>query len=61
MVEVNTALSGNPDVQEYVARLEEAFDAGVGENEPPPPQLPKGEELVMDVEEFLRQQRPDSD
>lgn len=61
MVEVNTALSGNPEVQEYVARLEEAFDSGIIDEEPPAAQLPKGEDLVLDVEEFLRQQRPDSD
>jgi hypothetical protein len=61
MVEVNTALAGNPEVQEYVSRLEEAFDSGIGDDEAPAPQLPKGEDLVMDVEEFLRQQRPDSD
>ncbi len=61
MLEVNTALSANPDVQEYVQRLEEAFDAGIEEDTPPAAPLPKGEDLVLDVEEFLRSQRPDSD
>lgn len=60
-LEVNTALSANPEVQEYVARLEEAYDSGYGEDEPPQPQLPRGEDLVLDVEEFLRSQRPDQE
>ncbi len=53
--EVNTALSGNPEVQEYVRQLESAMDSG--EDAEPEPQLPAGEELVLDVEEFLRGQR----
>ena len=60
-VEVSTALSANPEVQEYVARLEEAFDAGLDETEAASAPLPRGEDLVLDVEEFLRSQRPDQD
>lgn len=55
--EVNTALSGNPEVQDYVRQLETALDSG--EEPEPQSQLPAGEELVMDVEEFLRGQRDD--
>jgi proteasome assembly chaperone (PAC2) family protein len=55
--EVNTALSGNPEVQDYVRQLESALDSG--EEPEPQSQLPAGEELVMDVEEFLRGQRDD--
>lgn len=53
--EVNTALSGNPEVQAYVHQLEEAIDSG-GDAEPVS-QLPRPEELLLDVEEFLRGQR----
>jgi proteasome assembly chaperone (PAC2) family protein len=56
--EVNTALSGNPEIQDYVTQLEEAADAGI-ESEPRS-ELPRGEDLVLDVEEFLRGQRDDS-
>jgi proteasome assembly chaperone (PAC2) family protein len=56
--EVNTALSGNSEIQDYVRQLESAVDAGI-ESEPRS-ELPRGEDLVMDVEEFLRgQQRED--
>ncbi len=57
--EVNTALSGNPEIQDYVRQLEDAVDAGI-ESEPRSEQ-PAGEDLVMDVEEFLRTQRDDSE
>jgi proteasome assembly chaperone (PAC2) family protein len=60
VTEVNSALSVNPEVAEYVRRLEEALDSGSEEmGEAPPGELPAGEELVLDVEEFLRQQRED--
>lgn len=50
--EVNTALSGNPEIQDYVRQLEEAIDAGIEAE--PRSELPRGEDLVTDVEEFLR-------
>ena len=56
--EVNTALSGNPEVQDYVHQLETAVDSGTLSDLDP--QLPRGEDLVLDVEEFLRGQRDDS-
>ena len=52
VAEVNTALSGNPEVQRYVERLEAAMDAG-GIPEP------AGEDLLGDIEAFLRGQRDD--
>lgn len=55
--EVNTALSGNPDVQDYVNQLENAMDSGVESD--PRSELPRGEDLVLDVEEWLRGQRDD--
>jgi hypothetical protein len=54
MVEVNTALSANPEVGDYVKRLETAYDESGGA---PEAELPQGEDLVSDVEEFLRSQR----
>lgn len=50
--EVNTALSGNPEIQDYVRQLEVAIDSGVEAE--PRSELPRGEDLVTDVEEFLR-------
>lgn len=58
MLEVNTALSANPEVSDYVRRLETAYDEATSTAEPES-QLPQGEELVLDVEEFLRSQRED--
>jgi hypothetical protein len=56
--EVNTALSGNSEIQDYVRQLEEAVDAGLAAE--PRSELPSGQDLVLDIEEFLRgQQRED--
>jgi proteasome assembly chaperone (PAC2) family protein len=58
--EVNAALDGNPEIAEYVRRLEAAVDAGeVGA--PLESSLPAGEELLSDIEDFLRQTRPDDE
>lgn len=62
VAEVDTAISGNPDVLEYVQRLEQAVDNGdTSESQPSSGPLPAGEDLVMDVEEFLRGQRDDTE
>jgi proteasome assembly chaperone (PAC2) family protein len=55
--EVSTALGSNAEVQEYVRRLEEAYDAG---GDPPggTSQVNAGD-ILRDVENFLREQRPD--
>ena len=53
--EVNTALAANPEVSEYVRRLEAAADAEPAVAEA----LPEGQDIVLDVEEFLRRQRGD--
>jgi proteasome assembly chaperone (PAC2) family protein len=54
--EVNTAVSGNSEIGEYVRRLEDSFDSGA----PLPASLdqPDGD-LLLDIEEFLRDQRPE--
>jgi proteasome assembly chaperone (PAC2) family protein len=56
VAEVNTAVSVNPEVIAYVQQLEAAMDAGA---EPLASQLPAGQDVVLDVEEFLRSQRND--
>lgn len=57
--EVSTAVGANQEISEYVHRLETAMDSGdeddQGLSDRP---LPKGEEVVLDVEAFLRSQRP---
>ncbi len=55
--EVNTALAANPDVVDYVRKLESSADEPESGEEGSP--LPAAEELVFDVEEFLRRQRDD--
>lgn len=58
--EVNTALEGNPEIADYVRRLEAAVDSG--ETEPQhESNLPAGEELLSDIEDFLRQTRPEDE
>lgn len=52
--EVDAAMSANHEIADYVRRLEAAVDAGGQEDQAP---LPKGEDLVLDVEQFLREQR----
>lgn len=60
VAEVDTAISGNPEVLEYVQRLEQAVDNGeTSDAQASSGPLPAGEDLVMDVEEFLRGQRDD--
>lgn len=60
VAEVDTALSGNPEIMDYVRRLEVVSDAGGEIPDPSDPTLPAGEDLVLDIEEFLRGQRDDS-
>jgi proteasome assembly chaperone (PAC2) family protein len=56
--EVDTALMANPEITSYVKRLEAAIDAGEEEEEEGDESpLPAGEDLVVDIEEFLRGQR----
>ncbi len=57
--EINTAISGNSEVLDYVRRLETAMDSGEEDRDAETTPLPPGEDLVLDVEEFLRGQRDD--
>ncbi len=56
--EVNTALSGNPEIEDYVRQLEQAVDAGADAE--PPSQLPRAEDVLLDIEHFLRERREDN-
>ncbi|MGH2611081.1 MAG: PAC2 family protein [Tepidiformaceae bacterium] len=56
--EVNTAVGANPEIGEYVKRLEEAIDNAGDDELPPDRPLPPGQDVVLDVEAFLRSQRP---
>jgi len=57
VAEVNTAVSGNPEIAHYIQQLETAIDSGAA---PPDSGLPTGESLLSDIEEFLRSQRDDT-
>lgn len=59
--EVEQAIAANPDVAAYVSRLETAYDAAPDEEDTSEHdvELPEPDEVVLDVEEFLRRQRDD--
>lgn len=57
--EINTAISGNTDLLEYVRRLETALDSGGSGAVVEGAALPATEDLLTDVEAFLRSQRDD--
>lgn len=57
--EINIAISGNAEVLAYVHRLETEMDSGQARPPEEGAPLPRGEDLVLDVEEFLRSQRDD--
>src|SRR5947209_4167781 len=56
--QVNLAVQGDPDVQAFVERLEQA--AGSEADEQPGP-LPSGESIARDLQRFLRQRGPGED
>lgn len=63
--QVNEALTHNPEVAQYVKQLEVKYEqaAQAAETEPPPVspgELPKAEEVVRQLEEFLRQHQSES-
>jgi len=63
--EVAEAITRDPEAQSYVRKLEERDDRGGDfEDLPSPlggsgPELPSGEEVVRELEEFLRRQNPE--
>ncbi|MEX2081047.1 MAG: PAC2 family protein, partial [Dehalococcoidia bacterium] len=56
--EVDAAIAANDEIAAYVTRLEENFDSGASEDGEES-ELPPSEDIVLDVEEFLRLQRDD--
>lgn len=56
VTEVETAIQDNPEIVDYVHKLEQAIDDGRFEEEAAE-NLPAPGDLVLDVEEFLRGQR----
>lgn len=62
---VDEVAAGDDDVRNYVATLEERFDADAASGGPVSDQswgtnLPSGDELAREVERFLREQRDDT-
>ena len=57
--EVSEAVSGDADASAYVRQLEEQADAEQVREERP--QLPSGDVIVRELEEFLRRQRPEDE
>lgn len=62
--QVAEAVAANPEIQDYVRQLEAREDEeGAREATPPPerPDLPSGEAMVRELEEFLKQLREQND
>ena len=61
---LDALVAENPEHQQMVAQLEEVFDASADQQEPPTPmalgEIPSGDELAAELQEFL-QQRPEDD
>lgn len=57
--EISEAVSGDADASAYVRQLEEQADAEAVREQRP--QLPSGETIVRELEEFLRRSRDDPD
>src|SRR2546423_7001391 len=55
--QVNAAVSSDPDVKQFVERLEETMDEVAEET--PPDQIPSADSIAQDFQRFLRQRRPD--
>ena len=61
VTEVNAALALNPEIAEYVSRLEEQADNPDEEAPEIQGDLPESGEVILDVEAFLRRQRDERD
>ena len=60
VAEVDTAIGANPQLVDYVRKLEAASDSGTrATQQADAGLLPRAEDVVLDVERFLRGQRPD--
>ncbi len=55
---MNAAVASDPDVKQFVERLEQTMDeAGISD---PPERLPSGDSIARDFQRFLRQRGPES-
>jgi proteasome assembly chaperone (PAC2) family protein len=58
--QVAEAMAGNPEIAAYVSQLEERSEADMpGTTDDTASELPSGEALIADLEDFLRQSRQD--
>ncbi len=55
--QVNQLVAGNTQVQAYVRKLEEEHGRSGEDAAGPPEELPSGETLIRDLEDFFREQR----
>ena len=55
--QVNEAVAGNAEITAYVQKLEEAIGRSGEEDTTPPTELPSGEAVVRELEEFLRRKQ----
>ena len=60
--QVNQVAADDDDIRGYVERLEARYDEAAEDDDPTPDwgdELPTGDELATELEQFLRDQRPD--
>ncbi|MFL5912942.1 MAG: PAC2 family protein [Gaiellaceae bacterium] len=55
--QVNAAVASDPDVKQFVERLEETMDEVTEET--PPDRIPSADSIAQDFQRFLRQRRPE--
>lgn len=55
--QVSAKVAKNPEMTEYARRIEEHEDAGDGAAAAPPDELPDAQDMVDELERFLREQR----
>jgi proteasome assembly chaperone (PAC2) family protein len=57
--QVNAAVASDPEVKEFVERLEETMDEAT--DEPMPERIPSADSIARDCQRFLRQRGPEDD
>ena len=55
--QVNAAVASDPDVKQFVERLEQTMDEVAEET--PPDRIPSADAIARDFQRFLRQRRPE--
>jgi proteasome assembly chaperone (PAC2) family protein len=59
--QVAEAIANNPEIEAYVRELEQAESTEPSAQSPPAGDLPSGDAIVRELEEFLRRQRGDDE